>query len=101
MCLGAIVSHEPRIDFVGELANTARANPRVNWELRPSNAPRQNRAPYSERVPIELTRAVDERLAVLEQEEARSFYDAIDLLDYQDALASEFSADLGDSPSLV
>jgi len=90
---GVIVNGESRIDLLDELANKVRANHRWKWERRVSEDPRSARDAYVEMTEMEVTRAVDEQIAALEQQQIESYYYAIELLDYQDALASEFPSD--------
>ena len=48
---------------------------------------------YVEMTQLGVTRAVDQLLAGLEQQQTQSFYDAIELMDYEDHLALELWPD--------
>jgi hypothetical protein len=85
----ASATEEPRIDFLDELANLVRATHRRQWEQGASKAPgnsRSERDAYLEMTQGEVRRGVDELLATLEEQQTQSYYDAIELLDYEGSL---------------
>jgi len=86
-------TQERRPDFLEELAERARANHRLRWELANPHGTGSSGEAYVELTEVEVIRDVYRMLAAMEQQQVDSYWDAMEALDYEEYLASEFPDD--------